>query len=156
MVRLSEQQSGLLAIITVLCLLAGCSEPNKLGRKALSGQVSFEGAPLNHGLIEFAPKDPNGVSTGATITGGEYSIVEHQGVPPGEYTVRITSPTESDDAGEESEDDLQPPGPQEGGPRQPPPARERIPPNYNRRSDQVVTVTEEGPNQFDFDIPGRK
>ena len=141
------------------CLLAftmivGCGEPNPLGRKAISGNVVFDGTPLDTGVIEFVPKDPAGHSTGTVINNGEYSIEAHKGVPPGNYIVRITSPT--DDATIDPEEELLPPGPQETGPRQPPPATERIPANYNTKSDQRVEVTEDGDNQFDFDIPARR
>ena len=132
---------------------AGCGEPNALGRKAISGEIVFDGSPLDSGLIEFTPADPDGVSTGASISDGKYSVEAHQGVPPGDYTVRITSPT---DSLQDELESLAPPGPQDNGPRQPPPARERIPAEYNVRSDKTVTVTEDGTNRFDFDIPAAK
>ncbi len=135
----------------ILLVVLGCGKPNPLGRKAITGEVIFDGSLLESGLIELSPNDPNGVSTGSAIQDGEYRIEAHQGVPPGQYTVRITSPI--DDAAVEDEDELLPPGPQGGGPRQPPPATERIPAEYNMNSDKVVRVTEEGPNRFDFNIP---
>ncbi len=138
----------------ILLVALGCGQPNPLGRKAITGEVIFAASPLESGLIELSPKDPHGVSTGGVIQDGKYRIEAHLGVPPGQYTVRITSPI--DNAPVEGEDELLPPGPQEGGPRQPPPATERIPAEYNMNSDKVVRVTEEGPNRFDFNIPASK
>ena len=139
-------------IAAALLFALGCGEPNPLGRKKITGEIMFDGSPLASGLIEFAPTDPNGVSTGGSIQNGAYEIAAHQGVPPGLYTVRITSPIDTINGAEE----VAPPGPQDGGPRQPPPATERIPAEYNWKSDQRVTVTESGPNRFDFDIPAAK
>jgi len=148
---MNKTQVAVAALIWLVAL--GCGEPNPLGRKAITGEVFFAGSPLESGLIEFSPKDPHGVSTGGSIQDGKYRIVAHQGAPPGQYTVRITSPI--DNATVEDEDELLPPGPQQGGPRQPPPATERIPAEYNMKSNKVVTVTEEGPNRFDFNIPSK-
>jgi hypothetical protein len=142
---------NVLVVVPLLLVAIGCGEPNRLGRKAITGEVIFDGSPLEVGSIEFSPKDLNGVSTGGPIQDGKYRIEAHQGAPPGQYTVRITSPI--DDSAVGGQDELRPPGPQAQGPRQPPPATERIPAEYNMRSDKVVTVTEEGPNRFDFDIP---
>ena len=148
----SGWRCGTLTLVALLPLL-GCGEPNPLGRKAISGTVEFDGSLLATGLIEFSPKDPAGQSTGASIRNGHYQIEAHQGVPPGSYLVRITSPTDQEEPVPEEE--LRPPGPQESGPRQPPPATERIPAEYNTKSDKLVEVTEAGPNEFDFDIPAR-
>jgi len=132
----------------------GCGEPNPLGRKAISGTITFDGSPLEYGMIEFSPTDPAGHSSGGVINDGTYQIPAPQGLPPGTYKARITSPTDSGPA-EDEEEELLPPGPQEGG-RQPPPAKERIPAEFNTKSDKLVDVTVEGPNTFDFEIPRRK
>ena len=150
----SSSYSFLICISIASALVAvGCSEPNPLGRRPISGTVDFDGSPLEYGMIEFAPVDPAGHSSGSAIVDGTYEIASHQGLPPGEYTVRITSPTNREPA--EAEQELQPPGPQEGA-RQPPPATERIPENFNTKSTQVVEVTQDSANEFDFDIPPRK
>lgn len=142
--------------LSLFCLLSclGCGEPNPLGRKAITGKIDFDGSRLESGVIEFVPDDPAGHSTGAVIANGEYAIEAHKGVPPGKYIVRITSPT--DDSDPVPEEELLPPGPQGSGPSQPPPAKERIPSDYNTKSDKFVDVTADGPNQFDFDIPARR
>lgn len=150
--KTNEPRVAITALVLLLFLTIGCGQPNPLGRKEILGEVSFDGSPLETGSIEFSPKDPNGVSTGTSILNGTYQIEAHQGVPPGQYTVRITSPIDSL-ANAVEDDEVSPPGPVERGPRQPPPATERIPADYNVRSDKVVTVTEDGPNRFDFNIP---
>jgi len=150
-----------LRVILFLCLGglplgAGCGDANKLGRLGISGRVTLDGQPLDAGTIEFSPKDPLGVSTGGTIVDGAYRIAAAAGVPAGKYVVRITSPR--DNVAADQPEELLPPGPQQRqGPRQPPPATERVPAEYNTKSKQIVEVTKQGPNQFDFAIPiGKK
>jgi hypothetical protein len=83
------------------------------------------------------------VATGTLIRDGEFSIPAEKGLPPGTYRLEITSPDNNaapvvfrDASG----------GP--GIPTQP----ERIPPEYNVKSDKTVEVTTDGDNLFVFDI----
>jgi hypothetical protein len=125
---------------------AGCGADNPLGRKAISGNVTLDGQPVAAGSIEFAPQQQGGVGSGAMITAGSYQIEAAKGLPPGKYLVRIFAP--EDAQAEQAEPSV--PGPT--GPSQPPPGVERIPPEYNAKSDKVVEVTVAGPNEFDFAI----
>lgn len=138
-------------LILLLTPLTGCGEANPLGRQGLSGEVRFAGELLDQGTIEFSPVDPNGVSSGTIIQQGKYEIPAHQGVPAGAYKVRIMSP---EDKEEEPEEPSAPPGPEAmaQGPRQPPPAQERIPAEYNTKTKVLIEVTTKGPQKFDFDI----
>lgn len=151
--RQIQRSLASIGCLALAVLVFGCGEPNPLGRRAVSGEVIFDGGPLEYGMIEFSPKDPAGHSSGSSIVDGKYEIASHQGLPPGEYTVRITSPTNREP--DEIEPELLPPGPQEGA-RQPPPAVERIPAEFNTKSIQVVEVTQDSKNKFDFDIPSSK
>ncbi len=134
-------------LLACLCLgwLSGCGGPsNELGRLPVSGDVTFGGKPLDHGSIEFMPTG-EGTQSGAPIENGHYSISENQGLPPGEYLVRIYSAADTGGAAEEL--------PGESSEL----AEERIPAEFNTESKQKVTVdagNEE--NKFDFDIPESK
>ena len=121
----------------------GCRPENPLGRLAISGTVRLEGERLDQGSIEFAPTEegPN-VTSGGRIENGRFRIPAHQGLPPGTYLVRISS---AEAVGEPIEPEF--PG------DSPVVAQERIPQQYNVKSDKHVTVTEGGRNVFDFDIP---
>ena len=121
--------------------LAGCGgNSNPLGRLAISGNVSLDGQPLNDGTIQFAPKDPAGVSSGAVITNGTYSISAEQGLPAGTYIVRISAP-------EGGPVDVEP-----GGDATETYATERIPAEYNTDSQHTVEVKPGEENTFDFPI----
>lgn len=131
--------------LTAACLLAaaGCGEKPTQGRLPVSGQVTFKGAPLDSGSIQFMPPDSGGqFGGGAVIANGQYSIPENQGLPVGKYKIVISAGDPNRPVPEE-----QMPG--ETGP----PAEERIPAEYNVNSDKVVEVSADKENVFDFDIP---
>jgi len=133
---------GATACCLTALLLAGCAQDNPLGRLAISGTVDLQGKPLEQGSIELSPMEGSPkISTGAPIKEGRFSIAAAQGLPPGTYRVRIFSA----DAGAGS---AQPEFPGEHTAV----ARDRIPPEWNTKSDKQITVTQEGPNEFPFDI----
>ncbi len=80
--------SFLVGVLCVLGLLAGCGGDNPLGRKALSGVVNLDGAPLEQGSIEFHPLESTGVQSGALIRAGRYSIPAPQGATVGSSSLR--------------------------------------------------------------------
>ena len=125
----------------LLAAFAGCGSDNPDGIP-VSGEVSFQGKPLDQGAIEFTPLDASHRMSGAPISEGEYSIPAEQGLSAGKYQVRITST-----AGGAEVDPDQPPG--ESGT----PAKERIPAEFNTQTKQEVEVKEEGDNTFKFEIP---
>ena len=142
-----------LAFAIALCVVtSGGCERNQLGRKAISGTILFNGQPLDTGSIQFSPHQHAGIASGGVIENGSYRIARETGLPPGKYLVRVFSPLDVAPAPQE----VTLPGPTETrarGPSQPPPAEERIPPEYNVRSTQVIEVTKGGDNTFNFDIP---
>lgn len=131
--------AGFLAV----AITSGCGADNPLGRKAISGKITLDGKPLEQGTIAFQPLvEKGGVSAGAVIAAGGYSIKAEKGLTPGKYRVRINA----SEGGPAAATD-QPPGPT---PAQTP--KSLIPPKYNTQSELVAEVTEAGPNQFDFDL----
>jgi hypothetical protein len=134
--------SRLLLAAAPLFLLCGCSEGN-VGRRAISGNVTFQGQPLDYGAIRFEPTDvAKGVGGGAAITQGKYSIPEKLGLPPGAYKVWITA---SGPAAEAPVDEA--PGETPRGM-----AQERIPPQYNVQTTLVADVPATGETEFNFDL----
>lgn len=127
-------------------LLWGCGPANPLDRKAISGEVTLDGVPLESGSITFAPQQKGGVDSGAEIVNGQYEIEAVKGLPVGDYLVRIHSSKGGDSTPSDA-----PPGPT----AKPAPA-ELIPAEYNSNSNHVVTVTAEGPNEFSFHIRSEK
>ncbi len=128
------------AVVWRLALLLGIALPavgcgRGLDRCAVDGSVTFDGQPVDRGTIEFSPTAADQPSaSGAVVQDGEYSIPRRTGLAPGKYRVRIYSPT---------------PAPARQGPDVPPPV-ERIPANYNTKTELTVEVTPSGPNTFDF------
>ena len=135
-----------------LCLgllsVYGCGGPDD-PTLPISGKVTLNGKPVEHGDIEFAAKGSNGLRRGAMIVKGNYKTAPMQGLVPGEYVVRIFSV-----AGNPHEvmPDIMP-GEEDLGSAA---KRDLIPPEYNMRSKQLINVTAEGPNEFNYDIVTKK
>jgi len=124
-----------------LLLSVGCGPTNNTGRYGITGVVTFQGKPLDRGTIEFAAEPGGNAAGGAMIQDGRYSVPESHGLRPGVYRVRLYSSAASS-AG---------PAPQFPG-ESGPPAKERIPPQYNSKSTLTAKVTEDGPNEFNIEI----
>ncbi|MEZ6072180.1 MAG: hypothetical protein R3C10_18460 [Pirellulales bacterium] len=126
-------------------LAAGCDDQrDPHGRLALSGTVTFQGQPLDQGLIDFLPVDrPGSAGARGRVRDGTYSIPRHQGVVPGRYRVVITS---AESVSAEAPDGTP-------GRAFPLPGKERIPPEFNSESEWTVEAREGDENTFEFTIP---
>lgn len=84
-----------LPLTLILFLFAGCSGKEYEGPKryAVSGKVTFDGEPVDGGIISFIPateQPPDKQRTsGGPIVGGEYALAEGQGLNEGEYQVEV-------------------------------------------------------------------
>src|SRR3954451_19184404 len=67
----------------VLPTLLGCGGT----RTAVSGAVTYDGAPLANGTISFFPVDGQGPTNGGPISNGKYSVRD---LVPGQKRVEIT------------------------------------------------------------------
>ena len=137
--------SPLCVVLLLVVTSSGCGR-DSLKRQAIWGEVTLDGAPLPQGSIEFSPEEGTGVASGALIQNGKYSIAAAQGLPAGKYGVRVSSAAQEEEVALD-EDGLP-------GARSAPPA-ELIPAEYSTQSEQVVTVTEAGPNKFDLHIKSK-
>src|SRR5437588_7475680 len=54
---------------------------------SISGEVSYDGQPVDNGRIEFLPADGKGTGGGGPISGGRYEV---KGLQPGPKLVQIT------------------------------------------------------------------
>lgn len=135
----------LLWIVASSVCLWGCGGPaDELPRHAVSGKVTFKGAPLAKGLIQFQPADGGPTAGGAAVDDGSYSIAKSEGLVPGKYQVSVTSTPPPAPL---------PPGTMPGDPV--PPPKETIPAKYNVKTTLSASVTQEGPNTFDFVLEGK-
>jgi hypothetical protein len=82
-----------------------------------------------------------------TAAGGAFLIPKSAGLTPGKYLVRITAGDGK--TAVNPMDPNSPPGP--GGNNII--SKDLVPADWNVRSKQEVTVTKDGPNKFNFEIP---
>jgi hypothetical protein len=122
-------------IAPVLCFafvlsLVGCDGADALGRHALSGQVTLDGAPIKQGSIRFESEAGAGtvLATGAPIVEGAYQLPREGGLADGKYKVFVTAAEPDTRSAEEIMND---PGP---GPK------ELVPAKYNVNSELVATI----------------
>jgi len=128
-----------------LLLVGGCQRGPD--RYEVAGTVLYDGQPLDNGVIYFEPQDGQGSMDGATITNGAYVIPKDKGLMPGRYKVTIVGGDGSSGSGK-----AEPESPRPGFI----PGKERIPAEYNTRSNVIKEVKPTNPNTFDFDIPRSK
>lgn len=138
--------SFLVGVLFVLGILPGCGGDNPLGRKALSGVVTLDGAPLDKGAIEFHPLDESGMQSGGLIQAGKYSIAAPQGATLGKYRVQII----------DTYDTPAMPASYMPGDPLPPAPKSKIPPEWNSKSKHEIEVKKEGPFKFDFEVATKK
>jgi hypothetical protein len=86
-----------LAVLAALGLLvmSSCSHDDGLGRRyPVSGTVTYNGNPLEKGVISFIPDDPKGIGATGAIVDGSYKMGTggpDDGARAGKYKVTITS-----------------------------------------------------------------
>jgi hypothetical protein len=133
---------GVLWTAVGLLSLVGCAKQDTTGRLPISGKVTFQGAPLESGSIQFRSEPDGQQGSGAPITNGEYTVPAKSGLAPGKYKVLISSGIAGQPIPEGQ-------APGESGP----PMEDRIPAEYNANSDKFVDVSADKENKFDFAIP---
>ena len=76
--------------LALCAALAGCGGPKYSGDKRypLTGEVTFEGQPVDLGSITFLPDGP-GNACGGVIKDGKYDVPEEMGATAGTYRVEI-------------------------------------------------------------------
>lgn len=77
------------ALPLVVGFTVGCGS-SELSRAVVEGSVTYQGAPIEHGLILFYPLEgtPGPVSS-APIKSGQYTVTNKEGVPIGRHRVVI-------------------------------------------------------------------
>ena len=145
---MDRQRVSLIGLAVVLASAGGCSDQFD-GRMPVSGSVKLHGKPIIDGaIVVFEPLENQGTGGNATVTGGQYEIPRIVGLKPGKYLVRITAGDGK--TAVNPVDSGQPPGPTGGSNII---SKELVPPGWNVKSGQQITVTKDGENKFDFDIP---
>lgn len=126
-------------LIASSLLIVGCD--NTGGKKAVSGTVTLKGAPLDQGMITFLLPEGQTPEASISIKDGKFSIPALNGLLPGKYRVRINSQEEFNITPEELT-----------AGKTAPPNRERIPAKFNTMSQEIVEVSNDKPNVYEFKI----
>ncbi len=89
-------RSAFASLVLSALTLVGCSSDptpvDPLPRVPVSGSVTFEGAPLAEGMIQFDPvAGSQGTSASGAVTAGAFAIEKALGPVPGKYQVSISS-----------------------------------------------------------------
>jgi hypothetical protein len=87
----------------------GCSSDELGKRYAVSGKVTYNGAPVQKGKIAFAPDDKEGRGATGQIENGMYSLTTHSpgdGAFPGKYTVTVDTRELDEAAQKEATDEF--------------------------------------------------
>ncbi len=131
--------------LSLTLLATGCSEEQKTPQFPVSGNVTFDGKPLEKGSISFLPSAA-GPAASAPIEEGTFSIDRSLGPGQGAYKVEIVS--------------IQSTGKQVASPDDPnetiEETRNIIPARYNARSELLVQVQAVGDNSYRFDISSKQ
>jgi len=78
--------------LIVLVGLAGCGKSEGIERVTVQGKVTFDGKPVEKGIIAFLPSgETKGPSAGVEIKDGQYNIPKETGPTPGPHRIEITA-----------------------------------------------------------------
>ena len=131
------------SFLIVMCpfFALGCSESS--GKLIVKGAVTFKGSKLPNGNIQFFPLEAGKAeSAGTMIKDGSYEIPSVHGLIPGKYKVVISCAEEVKNLPINFKGSS-------------PPTEEKLPPQFSsfEKTLQVVEVTAQGKNFFEFIIP---
>jgi major membrane immunogen (membrane-anchored lipoprotein) len=84
--------------VSAMVVVVGCGDDSGLARRyAVKGKVTYKGAPVPHGTVNFLPTDPpppEGRAATGDIKDGYYSLTtvgDFDGALPGKYMVAIVA-----------------------------------------------------------------
>lgn len=138
-----RKTSGALAIALIVAMTVGCGEKETGPERAtINGTVTFNGKPIEKGMIEFIPTgNTKGPTSGGAIENGKYEIAE-KGPTLGPHKVQIRATRNTGKMVDA--------GPQTGGAKVEE-TEQYIPPEYNSKTTLEVSIVS-GMNKLDFDL----
>jgi len=139
---------AIISLAVAAVCIAGCGAPDD-GRLEITGTVKLKGQPIKDGaIVQFGPMDQQDTTATVGTKDGQFIIPKANGLEPGKYLVRVS--LGDGKTAVNPVDENAPPGPGGGTNII---SKELVPAAWNRNSKEQRTVTKEGPNKFDFDIP---
>lgn len=84
---------SLILLLTVTLCSCGSGQRIDPQLQIISGTVTLDGAPLEHGIVQFYSATPktNSMVSSTTIRMGEFQLDPKGGLPPGTYKAAISS-----------------------------------------------------------------
>jgi hypothetical protein len=126
-----------------LLILLGCSRAT--GRQSIEGTVTVDGAPLAEGSIVFLPQPGTKSPTaGGDVAQGRFRISPAGGAACGTFRVEITALRKTGKKVMDPQLNKMIDG-----------TEQFVPAQYNRESKLTATVTEQGPNKFEFALKSK-
>jgi hypothetical protein len=116
----------------------GCAPPRAVVK--VEGEITYDGQPVEVGIISFLPTEDGGVSGGGPIIQGKYYVDPDVGLVPGTYRVEIRWPKPTGEINKEA-----------GYGQSPIVVAEAIPEKYNKESILIVEVVA-GENTIPFHL----
>jgi hypothetical protein len=85
------KSTSIFCCLGLCAVLVGCGSSKYSGeqRFPLTGEVTFDGLPIDLGSITFIPAEGKGRPSGGVITDGKYDVPEEKGANAGTHRVEI-------------------------------------------------------------------
>jgi hypothetical protein len=86
-----SKSTSIFCCLGLCAVLVGCSSSKYSGeqRYPLTGEVTFDGQPVDLGSITFIPAERKGRPSGGVIENGKYEVPEEKGANAGKHRVEI-------------------------------------------------------------------
>lgn len=151
--RITARSLWILAGLVVIVGIVGCSG----GKSSLSGNVTYDGKPLEDGTIQLRPTgETKGLGGTSKITNGGYNIPAGEALEPGTYSVAIMAVRPATPAEIAKQENSTKGEPQQAGDDEAAkpaaasaPTTQYIPAKYNTQTTLTVDITA-GENKKDF------
>lgn len=132
------RRASAVAVVTVAWICGGCGN----ARVPISGNVTFNGKPVDKGVITLEPADRNGPTTGGEIVDGKFKLIGNAAPLPGKKIVRISAVRKT---GRKVPAGMPlPPGSMVDE------LEHYIPPIYDAKSNMTCEVSPDGSKEIDF------
>ena len=145
-------------LLVSLLVFTGCG-PSGLRVFTVTGEVHYNGEPVDNAMVQFIPESPDGLGAFASTENGGKFVIATQGATKagaleGEYRVLVTKTVAVDSSGRElppvEEQEYSPYNmPTNVRPSGPPPMKNFLPEKYASKDSTDLTVkVEKKPNHF--------
>lgn len=139
------------ALLFFACVCIGCGPADGIERVPITGLLTVQGKPLPGATLSFTPvgETAGPGAIGRSDAEGKFEVISsrerHEGIPPGEYTVRVSLFVMPDGT------PLPPEVPQADAPR----SRQSVPPPFSSPNSPLKVVIPKEGGAVKVDIPAK-